>query len=417
MALSRMIAALSLTGWICISVSEGLPGASPASPAAEKVTKKSGANYQIEKVKEWRALIAQHEPGKADPAAVAIGSWPSKDIKSAVSFVTKLAGQSAGSLKRSLGKARIRRALNLTDEEVKLRDLNRILKLGAILHTDVALLGLETWEYQDIGEATGAFADGRILIMPKKHHWEFARQLIGSITSQDPMARQWYIAITAHMQSRRLLGYAGQNVKLALERFPSDDRLLFYAGVLHELWASPANQNILLPKQAKVTYGNKASELKLARQYFEKAVAVNPGFVEARLHLGRILSLLGQHTQAIAELQQTAASIGDPRLSYYASLYLGHEFEITARPEEARKHYEHAAALYPAAQSPWLALSQLARNNDDTRSAWIAIQRVFALPRNDQWEDDPWWVYDLAHVRDADALVAEMQNAFGGLPK
>ncbi len=409
MTISRFFAALSLSGMLWIGVSAG--------SAAEKKTKKTGANYQIEKVKEWRAAIAQHDPGKADPAAVGMGAWPSKDLKLVISYVTKLAVQSPKDVRRSLSKARIQRALDLTDEEAKRGDLNRILKLGAMLHTDVALLGLETWEYQDIGEATGAFADGRILIMPRKHHWEFARQLIGSITSQDPMARQWYIAIAAHMQSQRLLGYAGQNVKLALERFPSDNRLLFYSGVLHELWASPVNQNILLPKQAKVSYGDKESELKLARQFFERAIGANPDFAEAHLRLGRVLGLLGQHSQAIKELQRAASTVNDPKLSYYASLYLGYEFMVTVRPAEAREQYERAAALFPAAQSPLLALSQLARNDGDTQNALLFIQRVFALPRHDAWEDDPWWVYDLAHVRDADALVAEMQKTFGGLSR
>jgi len=69
--------------------------------------------------------------------------------------------------------------------------------------------------------------------------------------------------------------------------------------------------------------------------------------------------------------------------------------------------------LYPTAQSPLLAISQLALDNDDTEGALRALQRVFGLQIKDRWNDDPWWVYDLAHVRDAAALVAEMQKKLG----
>ena len=94
--------------------------------------------------------------------------------------------------------------------------------------------------------------------------------------------------------------------------------------MLHETWASPVNQNPLLPRGASVPYGSRDAELRLARQYFEKALEKNPSFAEARLRLGRVTGLQGNHKKAIAELQNAAASITDPQLSYYGSLYLGY---------------------------------------------------------------------------------------------
>jgi tetratricopeptide (TPR) repeat protein len=155
------------------------------------------------------------------------------------------------------------------------------------------------------------------------------------------------------------------------------------------------------------------SELKLAQHYFQKAIDENPGLAEGHLRLGRVLGLMGDHKQAAAELQKASAAIQDPQLSYYASLYLGCELRILSRKSEAREQYERAAVLYPSAQSPLLALSQLALDSDDFEGALEALKRVFALPRKDRWNDDPWWVYDLAHVRDADALVGEMRKLFG----
>jgi tetratricopeptide (TPR) repeat protein len=386
--------------------------ASPETPSAKKPVTRT------EKIREWSKAVAQHATGRPDPAAVMIGNWQEKDLETVISYVTKLASQSPNSVKRTLAKASIRRLLQLTDQDAKQGSLNRLLTQGALLHTDVALLELGESSYQNAGEGMAAFADGRFYIYPKTPHWEFARKLIDAgspLSSRDPMVRQWYIATTAHMQARRLPGYAGQNLKRALERFPADPRLLLYTGVLHETWASATHQNVVLPRAVKVSYGSEESELKLALQFFQKAVAADPNFAEARLRLGRVMGLLGHHDRAVLELQSAAASINDPQPMYYASLFLGHEFASLSRRSEARDQYERAARLYPAAQSPLLALSQLARSGDDLEGAWISLKRVFALPRKDPWKDDPWWIYDLAHVRDADALIAEMHKMFGGL--
>jgi hypothetical protein len=176
-------------------------------PAKEK----ADAKDVFEKVKEWRAAAAEHDVGKPDAAAKLIGRWPIKDLELVIEFMAKLSAQPQSAIKRALSKARYRRALNTTDQEAKSGDLNRLLKQGALLHTDIELLALQTWAYQDISEATGAFVDGRIMIQPRRFHWEFARRLIdsvGPVAANDPMVRQWYVATTAHMQDHRLLGYA-----------------------------------------------------------------------------------------------------------------------------------------------------------------------------------------------------------------
>jgi len=376
-------------------------------------------NYQLQKVKEWRTAAMEHIVGKPDQAAVTIAGWPSYDLESVIQLISKLATGS----KSTLSKGPYRRSLDLTDLEVKKGDLTRILKKGILLHTDVALLELEKGDFQHKPEGIegmGIFSDGRVVIQPLRMHWHFARQLIelmSRMPAQDALIRQWYISTTAHMGSQRLLGYSGQNLTRALDRFPSDDKLLFYSGALHEIWASPVNQNPILPKGARVLFGSRESELRLAQQHLQKSIEKNPGFPEARLRLGRVLGLQGDHKRAVEELQSASAAIDDRQLSYYASLFLGNEFRMISRPKDARECFERAAVLYPEAQSPLLALSQLALDGDDFEGALAALKRVFALHPRDGWNDDPWWVYDLAHVRNAEGLVEELQKMFGELPK
>jgi tetratricopeptide (TPR) repeat protein len=398
----------------------GMSTASTGTTAAQKSENRSDPNYELHKLEEWRAAAVQHNPGKADPAAVTISNWDNQDLELVVKFITKLASQSVKNARRTLARASTRRILQLTDQEVRRGDLNRILKQGALLHTDIALLELEAEGPLNSGASIIANYDGRLVVLRRQLHWEFARRLINSVSpspSEDPMVRQWYIATTAHMQSRRLFAYAKQNLEDALEIFPSDDRILFYAGVLHETWASPLNQNVQLPPRGESIYGSKESELKRARQFFQKSIEANPNSPETHLRFGRVLGLLGNHTQAVAELQLAASSIKDPQLLYYTSLYLGCEYATLSRRSEAREQYERAAMLYPTAQSPLFALSQLAQSSADIEGAFLAIQRVFELQRTDSWNDDPWWIYDLSHVRNADALAEEMRAIFGGLQR
>lgn len=392
----------------------------PQNNRANDPEKKSGSGFILRKVKEWRETVVDHNPGEPDSAAVEIGRWNSDDLETVIDFITKLASRSKKSIRRTIAKAPIRSRLKLTNQEVQKGDLNRILKQGALLHTDIALLDLERGRYVNKSERTGAFIDGRVVFLNRKVHLKLARSLINAISpspSEDPMARQWYIATTAHMQNLRQLAYAQYNIESALKIFPSDTRILLYAGVLHETLASPVNQNIQLPPRGEVSYGSKKDELKQAQKLFRRVIKINPDSAEAYLRLGRVLGLLGLPHQAIVELKHADALIKDPQLSYYVSLFLGYEFETISHQHDARNFYERAARLYPKAQSPQFALSQLARNNDDTEEAILAIQRVFALPFENSINDDPLWIYDLSHVRDAHSLVEKMRRIFGDFPQ
>jgi tetratricopeptide (TPR) repeat protein len=446
MMLARIIGSLNLVGMVFISLAvvPGLPGFFQISNSAavlqsvpesgtsgvggdlpeasqDQKTAKTEPHSKYDWVKDWRAAAGQHNAGRPDSAAKVIGSWQESDIEFVLDFVLKLASQPAKSVKRTLAKAQIRRLLDLRDQEVKQGDLSRIIGRGVLLHTDIALLDLDTGAHPRSRGSMGVIVDGDVvMIQPKTLHWEYARRLIDSITSlgsNDQIARQWYIGTTAYMQNRRFLGYAAQNLRSGLEKFPADYRLLFYAGVLHENWASPANQYDRSLPGLTFIYGSRESELRLARNFFEKSIAANPDFAEARMRLGRVLALLGLHGESIQELQKAVASLKDPQLLYYASLFLGCEFEVLSSKDKARDQYENAAKLYPTAQSPLLALSQLSGSSGDTKGALDALQRVFALPVKDVRNDDPWWTYDLAPVRNADALMAEIHKTFGGFPQ
>ena len=112
------------------------PGTAAASSAAEE-----RRDSQLQKVKQWWTEVSQHEPGKPDGPATTIGGWPSYDLETVIQFLVKNTSP-GGSSKRASIKAPVRRALGMTELEAKQGDVSRIVKKGALLHTDIALMEL-----------------------------------------------------------------------------------------------------------------------------------------------------------------------------------------------------------------------------------------------------------------------------------
>jgi tetratricopeptide (TPR) repeat protein len=378
-------------------------------------------DYWIHKSEVWKTSVARHKPGALDAAAVSIGSWPSSDLETVIGAVVELTGQ------KMPRKYRLPSALKNRYLEFKntvkgklANEPNSILKRGALLHTDIAILGLETGKADAPDSEISLVHDGLGVATGGGQHWELARLLLNAISpnpSKDEMVRRWYIATTAHMLSCRERIYADQNLKRALDVIPNDATLLFYAGALHESYASPKSQNALPPPGFHYQFGAKKSELALAQQFLTQSVESNPKFKEAHLRLGRVMGLSGDHKEAIAELQKSDATLTNPKLKYYASLFLGYEHAALGRNEKARECFDRASTLFPAAQSPLLAASYLARSNGDSGNALRYIQKVFSLPPDSGQANDPWWEYEREYVRDSDSLIAGMRKEFGELPQ
>ncbi len=371
----------------------------------------------------WLMAVEQHEPGESDMAANTVGSWPASSVKKVICYIEDLA-----KLKRSNTLRRSETDQSLADlfpeEEASLirrfmLNPNRILKLGALLHSDIAMLKLDTGRTDLPAPLHIIIDDGHAAHHSGGLHWEFSRKLLNWIfldPSADEMVRQWYVSVTAFMLAHRQWGYADTNLEFARRLFPKDAMLLFYLGVLHETYASPEIQSIRERRfGVRAGIGSKKSELKKAKKFFNKSMEADPEIPEVQLHLGRVMGLLGDHDKAVVELRLAAEGVRNSLLQYYCSLYIGHELALLNRREEARKQFEHAAMLYPTAQSPLLSLSHLARNSGNFEDAVITVQQVFRLPAGDNLLEDPWWLYSVSAVRNASALISEMYRTFGEL--
>jgi tetratricopeptide (TPR) repeat protein len=298
--------------------------------------------------------------------------------------------------------------------------MNDLLKRGALLHADLAMLapqrarqfsGLSSWTSDQAIESSDGQALGARVV---SGHWRFARTLLARVQpnpARDDTVRVWYAAVAAYLQREREHAVAYQHLEDARRLLRADPQVWFYSGVLHETFASPSMQEAASGGRRTAIQPRRV-ELDAAARYLNLVVRADPALVEARLRHGRVLHLLGRHERAVAELQTVRDAVQEGALKYYAELYLGAAHEALGRWAEARLCFERAAALQPTAQSPLLALSHLARQAGDRAKAVRFIEQVMALPSDPDGRDDPLWSYDVAALGDVGQLLATLRAPF-----
>jgi len=378
--------------------------------------------------------VNEHKPGTLDMAARLEGFSSEGDLREArTDFLALVA-----ICKRELGRsakpapvvyrdtpipfADLRQVLGLTDDEAAKGNANRVLLRAAILHADVAMLViplLPGW--------TGCSDRVSLLVRDGNRvgagcigfHWTHGRMLLDAVTpdpSAEQIVRLWYHATITYLLETGNFANADLQIEHGRLLFPADPDILFEHGYYHEGFASPLIQTAALESGADAR-GAKI-HLDEADDLYRRAVKENPQFVEARVHHGHVLGLLGRHRDAAEELRLAAASAMGPQLRYYAELFLGHAEESLGNRGAAREHYAQASALYPEAQSPLLALALLARQLGDLAGTQDAMRQLLALGGSRADDADPWWVYYRWQNQSFESLFAKLYAPFldGGRP-
>jgi len=435
--------------WVAVCLLIGIAGGvptpfatRPSLAAASAVARQSdeGAS-RLWNLRSWVTAVEEHEPGTYDPAAFSVDPWDpdqleavGRDLLTLSRFLASGRARVARSGRpptltyqgRTLSIADIQQLLGLTDEETQRGDVNRLLKRGALLHADIAMLapprsrvttGMTPAASQDL---VFLYRDGRLQgVESAGAHWRLGRTLLDAVSpdpSRDEMVREWYRATGAHLQAAHAFVYATPHLSRARELFPGDARILLYSGALHESLATSRVQSVLDPSQRASGSGSgilsARAELQRAESLLRQAVRSEPALAEARVRLGRVLDLLGRHEEGAAELRRAASATGDALLLYYADLFLGQAELALSHRDQANAGFERAASRYPRAQSPRLALSQLAHRNGNRAGALGAIRPVLDLPASEGEREDPWWYYNEVHVPDVDRLLAELREPF-----
>jgi tetratricopeptide (TPR) repeat protein len=410
----------------------------------EKVVAAFAVHPDLARLLQWLVAAEHHIPGCADLAATTMAGWSRQDLDNVLADVAVLSTflQRVRELEKrdpvawqeSRANAAASRAgrhergddprvtIRLHERSLTIFDVEQVfhgndtIRRGAVLHADIgALIG------DDLSRQPLFFADGR------QHgrvrgtvHFEIGRRLLDSVApspSADAGALLWYRAISAQLLREGRLNEAPAHLDKAREVFPGRSSFLVDSGYLHQKRASPAVQAAVQEMRDRgihIGVDRHRTELERAERFFRQALELTPDDSDVRLRLGHTLGELGRHDEAAVELRRARDGERDRQRLYLVELFLGREEQRSGRPDEARRHFENAAALYSNAQSPRLALSLLARQAGDRKGALLALEQVNAPLASRADADDPFWFYHQHHLSDADALMAQMRKIGAG---
>lgn len=329
----------------------------------------------------WLAAVAAHEAGNPGKLAIEVATWSGAELDEAVALAKRHA--------RSM-------------PEDRRAEANDLLLRGAQMHADIARLIPDEMQRRSVRQQ-------RILIVSDgRHqgsrfvsiHWDLGRSLLDAVAphpASHPGVLAWYQETSTSLLRLRSLAEATVHLPRGRQIFPTDPRLLFLSGLLHERFSSPALQaaaaSIVAANRGETGLNSARSELTRAERFFRDTLGFEPLHAEARLRHGHVLNELGRHEQAVEALRAVLDGGVTGELRYFAELLLGRAEEALGHTAAARDRYEAALAVYPRAQSPRLALSQLARRSGDRGAAQRQLQVLAEPPLDERRREDPWWHY------------------------
>lgn len=426
----RVVAAILAGALIAVPLTGGAQTRFPA-PPPDKPIVTPGTWEQFDT---WLDAILRHEAGRNDEALRAALGLSGDELESVFPhMVYTLRGVFAKRQKRAAFDAFFDQygtrahqppgsaQLQVRIGRIVVQDPTQFLKRAAMLHADIAFMAPTAQLTIRAGESH-MFADGSGLgLEGRSWHWKLGRAFLHLVpdAEKDADVRLWYQVVASHLWTDRQFNEAVPHIRRALEIFPEDAEIQFVHGLIREAQGSSniqaavaeqmaaqrrATQRFVAPvKSADFENGE-------ARAAFQQAVRLDPGHVEARIRLGRQLSLDGKQDAAVGELRTALAQTQSTRLRYLAQLLLGRATELLGRHDEARAAYEAASAAFPEAQSPRIALSQLALQAGDGEAAKSVL--TFLAGGSSSDTADPWWRYHYARETANATLVSRLRAAF-----
>ena len=362
----------------------------------------AGQPNTLENVREWIQLLANHRVGTLDDTAIEASRWE----------WIRLGPMLEELRRRARPDVILRSAAMLSDIAIAIPVSNR--PLGNVRGTTLAA---DDGQLRGGGVHDGHVAAARQLLdaLPRKEEPDAALIRADVIT--------WYRAMAAWMASTHNLADLEYHVERAVSRFDDDAGILFDAACFHETFASPLAQLPLAaaaessrnPHSNAIRTVPASTRLATAESYYNRAVARDPSLVEARVRLGRVLVLRQRAKEAVGVLGPTAGGGPDGITKYFGWMFFGDALAGTGADGEAIRAFESAAALYPHAASPQLAISQIAAERGNQTLARAALERVYAAADKPP-DADPWLDYTRCNGRNAAAALQAFRDRARDLP-
>jgi VWFA-related protein len=284
-------------------------------------------------------------------------------------------------------------------------------RAAVLLHTEAAVIHLSA------GEASAASEQrdlARELLLRQhtgtsdfERFWHHAMGDFELDLGRIPDAEELFEALVQlypeDAEARLALGRAGEGglyLLSILERASLADRAPLASALTYNSWHNSRAGGAR--ETGEEAYRRSAIEA------YREALRLQPGLLEARLRLGRVLWLDGKRDEAARELATVAeAPSRDGR--QLAHLFLSRIEDERGRAAEALAHAEAAVAARPTWQSGLLALADLQRRAGRSQEASATAARAVALP-DEPANEDGWLQYNRGARARALATLGAMRG-------
>ena len=297
------------------------------------------------------------------------------------------------------------------------RAVAQVMVRAMLLHTDVAMaspseLPAPALTGSRVAQSAVQLNDGReTAVLSKASHYSIAREAVALVmpaAAGTAVARQWYFATIAYLQAERNYSALLPHLDTARIAVAADPRTWLWSGAALENLAAPVVQVGKGVTSAKIE--SPALLLARAEDFLRHALELDAACAECTLRLARVRQVLGKQEDAAALLARAEPKLTSPLLRYYAAMFTGRSAEALEKISEARAAYERAMKLFPQAQSPRLALADLAFRDANQAQALSSVRTMFVTTAANP-DGDPWWYYDVSVAANWATLVADMRQA------
>jgi tetratricopeptide (TPR) repeat protein len=337
----------------------------------------------------YRAAAEEYRAGRVDTAAQALARLDRSDLRTMIAVLMTAREVAAQAADPSM---------------LAPFTWDRPLLLAAgMLHVDVAIADYKQRRYDDFRYHTAVAATAfEAADLPRPGTDETA----GNATRRSTLA----IALMLLGDADAYLGE--EYLKRAVVRFPDDVRIILTYGTLKETEATTRMSPAPRFDDASILSSARAvrdESLHDAAILFERALAIDPALVEARVRLAHARTLEHDDARAMLLLNQALAAQPEAAWVYLARLILGGIQERAGRPESAMQFYRAALAVKPEGQSAYIALSQAMHRRGDGRAAADVLVLLFNRHLTPT-SDDPWWDYPFGKWRDAEPMLEGLRR-------
>jgi len=294
------------------------------------------------------ALIERYQRGD-DDAVASVASLDAKTIESGARALIKMFDEQPSAGSRG----------------------TRLLRAAIVAHTDTA-----------ISRRSGLTA---IAWSP---HFATAQRYVEVLAAkdrEDPVAMQWWFVAIGAMHAQRNYAQAMTIARQALRAGGERPQFVLAAGITNELAWTWAHQ-----QEYRSNFNGNLDE---AEKAYRRVLAQEPSAIEARVRLGRVLTLRGDNESAVRTLGEVPES-APPALVYLARLFEGDALERLARTTDARQRYDAAIRAFPQGQAAQLALAY-SQYQDGARTDAAGRIHDSASDRRVADDGDPWFWYSM----------------------